>query len=192
MSARGALMGNRGILHDAERRVTKPWAHNHWVACVLSFQGRRQTLFAPGRYSQLFFLDEATSLAAGHRPCAHCQRDRHVAFRTAWQRANADRYTVRTIDDLDRALHAERAVRGGGKRTFEVRREELPDGAMFEQSGSAYLAWRGASLAWSFEGYSRTGSDATPRSVVTVLTPPSIVRVLREGFVPDVHRTAGR
>lgn len=190
VSARGTVMGNRGILHDADRRVTRPWAHRHWVACALSFQDRKQALFAPGRYSQLFFLDEATALAAGHRPCAHCQRDRYAAFRAAWQRANAGRYVLRTIDDLDRALHAERAVRGGGKRTFEARRDELPDGALFEQGDSAYFVWKGASLRWSFEGYSRTAPDTAAPSMVSVLTPPSIVRMFREGFVPLVHGTA--
>jgi hypothetical protein len=190
VSARGALMGNRGILHDADRKVTRPWAHRHWVTCALRFQGRRQELFAPGRYSQLFFLDEATAFAAGHRPCARCRPEAHARFKTAWQRANRDHHPFRTIDDLDKALHAERVI-GGSKRTFEASLGEIPDGTMFESGGSAYLVWKGAPLRWSFDGYSRTPTDLAVRSVVSILTPPSVVRTFREGFVPDAHCSAG-
>ncbi len=82
--ARGAWMGNRGVLHDASKHVVAAWRLRRWITCVLTFKERRREVFAPNRYSELFFLDEATSLAAGHRPCAECRRERYEEFRDAW------------------------------------------------------------------------------------------------------------
>lgn len=82
-------MGNRGILHDDGNRIVRPWAHKAWVTCLLEFNGvKRPKPFSPGNYSELFFMDEATAFAAGHRPCAHCQRARHREFKDSWVRAN--------------------------------------------------------------------------------------------------------
>ncbi len=80
-SARGSLMGNRGILHNQEKRIVRPWAHKAWIACLLSYGSVRRAVFAPGNYSELFFLDEATALSAGHRPCGQCQRERYRLFK---------------------------------------------------------------------------------------------------------------
>src|SRR4051794_26424644 len=81
---RGTLMGNRGVLHDADARIVRRWQGKRWIACVLEFKGRWRPVMAPGRYTELFFLDEATALAAGHRPCAECRRRRFDEFRDTW------------------------------------------------------------------------------------------------------------
>ena len=78
-------MGNRGVLHDDESRIRRKWHGKRWIVCVLEFRGRKRKVMTPGRYTELFFLDEATALAAGHRPCAECRRERFNAFRCAWQ-----------------------------------------------------------------------------------------------------------
>src|SRR5919204_6549006 len=85
---RGTLMGNRGVLHDGEGRIRRPWQLRRWLVCVLDLKGRKRRVMTPGRYTELFFLDEATALAAGHRPCAECRRARFLAFCSAWGTAN--------------------------------------------------------------------------------------------------------
>src|SRR2546423_14641693 len=107
---RGMFMGNRGVLHDAEGHIRRAWQLKRWIVCVLAFKGRKRQVTTPGRYTELFFLDEATALAAGHRPCAEGRRDRFNAFRMAWGSAHP-----RTVgsplppaDEVDRQLHAAR------------------------------------------------------------------------------------
>src|SRR5947199_10752430 len=115
-------MGNRGRLHDAERRIVRRVVPSYraWVTCVLAFRGRKRSVMTPGRYTELFFLDEATALAAGHRPCAECRHARFLSFCRAWGAANAgggvsSRPTATVIDDR---LHAERVGPGRSKRSF--------------------------------------------------------------------------
>lgn len=185
-------MGNRGILHDDGNRIVRPWAHKAWVTCLLEFNGiKRPKPFSPGNYSELFFIDEATAFAAGHRPCAQCQRARHREFKEAWVRANvaAEFRAATLMPDVDKVLHAERSVPGGRKVTFDATLVELPCGAMFEYEETAYLVGTRGYLPWSFEGYGAPkGINAA--SVVKVLTPRSVVRVFEEGFMPIVHSSA--
>ncbi|MGX4641588.1 hypothetical protein [Massilia sp. SYSU DXS3249] len=188
---RGTLMGNRGILHDELQAVRRPWAHKAWVACSLSYGDIKRPVFSQGNYSELFFLDEATAFAAGHRPCNTCRRARHVAFKSAWLQANRPDAgaTFTRMAEIDAALHAERAIPGGGKRSYEAPLAELPDGAMFEHAGKGYLVWQGKILEWSFGGYAPAA--ALPSSTtVRVLTPPSIVRMLAAGYALEVHPSA--
>lgn len=185
-------MGNRGILHDDGNRIVRPWAHRAWVTCLLEFNGvRRPKPFSPSNYSELFFIDEATAFSAGHRPCAHCQRARHREFKDAWVRANvAEEFRAATLmPDIDKVLHAERTVPGGGKGTFDAPLVELPCGAIFEHEEIAYLVSARGYLPWSFEGY------GAPKSInaaiaVRVLTPHSIVLAFAAGFTPNVHTSA--
>ena len=187
---RGSLMGNRGNLHDENQRIRRQSARKAWVTCVLSYEGIKRPVFAPGSYSELFFLDEATAFAAGHRPCKTCQRDRHIEFKSAWLRANkpaaGDIFTP--ITEIDAALHTER-IRGGAKRTFTSTLSELPDGTMFEHEGAAFLLWKGRFLKWGFGGYSHGKTIPAP-ALVQVLTPLSIVRMFAEGYQPTVHESA--
>ncbi len=185
--ARGAWMGNRGVLHDASKRVVAAWRLPRWISCVLAFKGRRREVFSPNRYSELFFLDEATSLSAGHRPCAECRRARYEEFRAAWASARGHDLARRFLgaDAIDRVLHAERLVHGGRKKTYCAVLSTLPDGAMVIHAGAPHLIWRRRLLPWSFDGYG-PGIDVAPETEVEVLTPPSIVGAIRAGFVPQV------
>jgi hypothetical protein len=192
VEARGALMGNRGILHNAAKQIIAAWRSPRWITCTLSFKGRRRDVFAPHRYSELFFLDEATSLAAGHRPCAECRRNRFEEFRTAWAAGNADHVASQplSVDKIDRVLHSERVQQGGGKKTYEAVLSTLPAGVLIEYERHVYLQWAGKLHPWSFAGYG-PAADVSAAAEVKVLTPKSIVRAIRAGFVPQVHESAG-
>ena len=191
VAARGAWMGNRGVLHDDGKRVVAAWRVRRWIACVLEFRGRRREVFAPRRYSELFFLDEATSLAAGHRPCAECRRERYLQFRAAWAAGRgAAPESKPGADEIDRVLHADRIGRGGGKKTYRAPISSLPSGTIVEYAGRPHLLWDRRLRPWTFSGYGPP--VAAPRAArVDVLTPRSIVRAIRAGFVPQVHGSAG-
>jgi hypothetical protein len=184
---RGAWMGNRGVLIDAGRRVVAEWRLKRWITCVLRFKDRHREVFTPGRYTELFFLDEATSLAAGHRPCAECRRTRYEEFRDAWTAARGGPRPA--AEEMDDVLHAERAE-AGGKRTWRAALRSLPDGVLVEHGGRAFVWRRGALRPWSFRGYGRPVRAAGEKRVA-VLTPESVVRAIRAGFVPQVHESAG-
>lgn len=191
---RGTMMGNRGILHDAEGRIRRPWQVKRWLICVLDFRGRHRTVMAPNRYTELFFLDEATALAAGHRPCFECRRIRFLAFRDAWaagHREIVDSEPIR-VDVMDNRLHAERVGPDRSKRTFTADIDDLPEGVLIrlgDEDDGAYLLWDGHILAWSPGGY--TERRPRPRGeAVSVLTPRSTVAAIRSGYVPGVHPSA--
>jgi len=192
VEARGAWMGNRGILHDAARRVVAAWRLRRWITCTLAFKNRRREVFAPHRYSELFFLDEATSLAAGHRPCAECRRSRYRQFCAAWAAGNAEPSMEQPLraDEIDRILHSERVEPGGGKKTYEAVLSSLPAGVIVEHEGRAYLLRAGNLRPWSFSGYG-PAAVVSPAVKVRVLTPQSIVETVRAGFEPQVHESAG-
>jgi hypothetical protein len=177
VEARGAWMGNRGVLHDASKRIVRPWRLKAWIVCRLEFKGRRRAVFSPGRYSELFFLDEATAFAAGHRPCAECNRARFNELRQAWAPGTR-------AGDIDRALHEERFVR-----TYEAALHDLPDAVMVERDGSAHLILGGALLPWSFAGYGAP-VDSRADTRVSVITPRSMVRAIAHGFKPQIHPSA--
>jgi hypothetical protein len=191
---RETFMGNRGVLHDAAGHIKRPWQVRRWIVCVLEFRGRKRAVMTPGRYTELFFLDEATALAAGHRPCAECRHARFLAFCHAWGTAlSVDGKSPRpSADEIDRRLHAERLARDGSKRSVLAALDDLPDGVFVTAAGSreqAYLVWGESLLAWSPGGY----RERRPRprgEEVQVLTPPSTVRTIRAGYVPEVHPSA--
>ncbi len=156
--ARGAWLGNRGVLHDASQRVVAQWRLRRWIICVLQFKDRRREVFSPNRYSELFFLDEATALSAGHRPCAECRRARYEEFREAWDLGrrgpDAAPRSVRA-DVIDAVLHAERLDGRGGKRTYRAALSSLPAGTMVFHGGRPHLIGPGKLRPWSFSGYGR-------------------------------------
>lgn len=192
---RGTMMGNRGILHDGHQRIRRRWASKLWICCLLEFQGRRDPVMAPGHYTRLFFLDEPTALAAGHRPCAYCRRGDYNAFRAAWaagNRALGLGEAPRAVE-IDAMLHAERLGPGGAKRLHRADLERLPDGVFFtpeaheqsEEPGTepeALLRWHRALWRWTPGGYQEAGTIRSG-SVLT-LTPPSVVAALASGYVP--------
>ena len=172
---RGAWMGNRGVLHDESKAIVAPWRVKRWITCALRFHGRHRQVFAPRRYSELFFLDEATAFAAGHRPCAECRRERYKEFRAAWGAAAG-------ADEIDAVLHAERVTPQGGKRTYQAELLELPVGTMVEVNGAPCLVRDGSLWPWSFSGYGKP--VRLKNQNVIVLTPRSIVRAFARGFQP--------
>src|SRR6266545_3937706 len=139
VEGRGLLMGNRGRLHDAERRIVRYAQGRRWIACLTSFQGRRRTVMSPGLYTELFFLDEAVALAAGHRPCAECRRDRFNAFRAAW--AANGHSQLPSATEIDNRLHTERVAPDRSKRLCTAALDELPDGVFVVVEGHAFLVW---------------------------------------------------
>lgn len=186
VAARGLFMGNRGILHDAAGRLGGArWRHPHWIICLTEFRGRRRPLMAPRHYTELFFLDEATALAAGHRPCAECRRLAWLAFRDAFAPA-----PMRAAE-LDRVLHTARLDRGRQRRcAFDI--NTLPDGVLvLDEAGRCpHLLHRGHLLPWSHQGYGapRPRPDG---GMVTVLTPAPTVAALARGYRPVLHPSAG-
>lgn len=187
--ARGTLMGNRGCIHRPDRTLdTSRWRSKMWIACRLEWKGVRRDPMPPGRWTALFFLDEATALAAGHRPCAYCRRDDFNAFAESWRRA-AGLVERPRAGAMDAQLHAERVLpRSRTKRTFTAAPGDLPDGAMVRLGDGFGLVTGGRVAPWSFEGY---GPARSVGGSVDVLTPPSAVAAIREGYRPVVHPSAG-
>ncbi len=185
--ARGGFMGNRGILHGDNRQLGRArWRHKNWVTCCLSFKGRRRTVMSPGHYTELFFLDEAVALAAGHRPCAECRRPDYIRFLDFWETAHGERPSAKL---LDRALHAARAKpRNWQQARFQAEATGLPDGAFILLGQSAHLVLRGNAVAFSPQGYGE--ATPLPSTEVTVLTPAPTVAVLRAGYWPALHESA--
>ncbi|PYO03810.1 MAG: hypothetical protein DMD91_00060 [Candidatus Rokuibacteriota bacterium] len=190
---RGTLMGNRGgCLHDATQRIVRPFVSRRWIACLLEFKGRRRIVMTPNRYTELFFLDEATALAAGHRPCAECQRIRYDVFREHWAAANPDLATAArpSADDMDRVLHAERLGPGGTKRSYRDRLSRIPAGAMVaDDEHRAFLVHERGLLRWTPSGYA--GRESLRESTeLSVLTPRSVVRAIARGLPVGLHQSA--
>jgi hypothetical protein len=188
--ARGTLFGNRGVLHADDGSIVRRHALRRWIHCRLEFKGRKRELLQPGRYTELFFLDEATALAAGHRPCAECQRERYLDFRGHWMAGPGRVGGALSVDELDAALHAERVDEGRGRRTYVEPWARLPDGVMVADSDDrAYLVHGGRLLAWTPGGYGapRPGS---PAAALRVLTPRSVVAAIRHGYPVQSHASA--
>ncbi|MEO0388699.1 MAG: hypothetical protein AAF281_14445 [Pseudomonadota bacterium] len=178
--ARGLVMGNRGgRLHTDDRRLGRArWRSKHWLICRLAFKNRHRVVMGPG-YTELFFLDEATALAAGHRPCFECRRDDAIRFATLFPGAGRTRAGV-----MDRRLHQERR-----RNRATAPLDSLPDGAMIHRAGDAYLVWQGQAHLWHITGYGpATALDDGP---VDVLTPAATLFVLAAGYSPLVHPSAG-
>jgi hypothetical protein len=190
---RGTLLGNRGCLHDEQQRVRRRYNGRRWIYCVLEFRGRRQIIMAPRHYTQLFFLDEATALAAGHRPCFECQRDRARQFQAAWAAANPEQAggPAPGADLMDAVLHKERVGPAGQKVTYPERLASLPPGTMVLPAGDdqPYLVEEGRLRAWHPGGYGPP-SVLPPETTVRVLTPRSVVRASAQGFRVATHPSA--
>jgi hypothetical protein len=188
--ARGTMMGNRGgPFHTPERQLgPRRWKTKAWICCVLEFKGRHRVVMSPNRYTELFFLDEATALAAGHRPCFECRRQDAIRFAEAWRTGHGlpKRPKAAEMDDV---LHPQRM-----SDEHQIMRLQsiagLPDGAFVRWRHAAHLVFRGDLLAWTLQGYAQ--SMTPPQLEVEIITPPAIVAALSAGYRPMLHPTADR
>ena len=188
---RGLVYGNRGCLHDDNGHIRRRYSGKRWIACRLEFRGwRRAPLLQPGRFTELFFLDEATAFAAGHRPCALCRREDYDRLVAIWRRLHPDQIGA---DAIDAQLHAERVDPGTrAQLRHEAPIDDLPDGAFVLHDDVPQLVLGGSLLRWTARGY----ADRKPRPAaqrVVVITPPSLIAVLQAGWsplVPFVHPSA--
>ncbi len=192
---RGLFTGNRGVLHNEQQEVIRPYKLKAWIICRLQFKGRRRAIMQPNHYTELFFLDEATALAAGHRPCFECQRERANAFRAAWQAGNHPSHTDTAVKvaDMDNVLHEERLtsarlLKDKKKRMFTAVLNQLPEGTLVEIAARPYLIWQEKLFLWTPGGYSPTILPVNAKPV-QVLTPASTVNALANGYVPIIHET---
>jgi hypothetical protein len=187
VAGRGTLMGNRGILHDPDKHIVRDSQVRRWIACLLEFHGRHRDVMQPNSYTELFFLDEATALAAGHRPCAECRHVDFQHFQACWKRVRPN--MLATADAIDATLHVERRSSPGVKRTHSAKLATLPDGTYIALDREAWLIKGNQLAAWSPTGYHRRRRRPTSGEVI-VLTPASIVAVVRGGYAVRVHPTA--
>ena len=190
-SARGLVYGNRGCLHNAHGRIRRRYNGKRWIACRLEFRGRhRAALQQPGRYTELFFLDEATAFAAGHRPCAECRREDYERLTAIWRELHPGQIGA---DAIDAQLHDERVdpeTRAQLRHRAAV--EDLPDGTFVVRDGEPCLVRGDELLRWTPAGYVAR-LERPARGEAVVVTPPSLVAVLRAGWqplVPLVHPSA--
>ncbi|MGI9425267.1 MAG: hypothetical protein ACR2PA_18885 [Hyphomicrobiaceae bacterium] len=189
-SARGTLIGNRGgMMHRIDKTLgPKRWVSKQWIACRVSYKGRWREVMGPDSYTELFFLDEATSFAAGHRPCYECRRREAVFFSELWAETFGSGLRAKA-GEIDSTLHAERLNAENRKATFKANVEDLPTGAMVQWRDGAYLVLAGRLLRWSSECYT-AAVDAETDTVVEVLTPRSTLEIFRAGYDADLHESA--
>ena len=189
---RGMFWGNRGPLLDREGRLARYSRGQAWAICVLSFKGRRRQQWTPGRLTELYFLDEATGLAAGHRPCGECRYRDYQAFKRAWGGGSSRGGGSLPgggspgAREIDAQLHADRLAGPGERRTYQAPLAGLPGGTMVDIGGEPWLVHDGRLLAWTPGGYRQRPVEA-PDGPVTVITPRATVAVLAAGYRPVLH-----
>jgi hypothetical protein len=185
---RGMFTGNRGIIHDPGTRtlLNRRWAGRAWLICTLQWRGVRRNVMGSRSWTELFFLDEATALAAGHRPCFLCRREAAGTFQASFP--GRDPEAIPKASEIDRILHGER-LEGHRKRVHDLKSSAaaLPDGAMIFQDGAPYLILSGLARRWSPRGYE---APTTPSDKARLITPPSTVATLRVGYRPQLHVSA--
>lgn len=183
---RGMFTGNRGIIHDPATRtlLRRRWTSKAWIVCSLEFKNVRRNVMGTRSWTELFFLDEATALAAGHRPCFACRREAAERFRDAWSSAAGD--DAASASSMDTVLHSERLLRDGSKRLHEIQGPpaSLPDGAMVNVGADAFLIAAGLAWRWTPSGYEQ---GARLERADGVLTPPSTLAAFAAGYRPTLH-----
>jgi len=185
--ARGAWLGNRGVIHNEQKEIIRPFKLKAWIICMLEFRGRHREVMQPDRWTELFFLDEANAFSAGHRPCFQCRYADHQRFKTAWLAGNPEygfneKTSIHQIDDI---IHRERIGKDRSKTTYIDDVTTLPDGAFVFIDGQPYLIAKGALHLWTPFGYQQQMPFPADR-MVKVLTPKSIVNTFKGGYQPQM------
>ena len=192
--SRGTLFGNRGgRIHESETKTlhpTKLWASRQWICCVLEFKDRQRELMGPGSYTELFFLDEVTALATGHRPCFECRRKAAVEFAEAW-RKGVGLEKRPSAPEMDRILHDQR-LENRKPKTHLLDWGTLPHGAMVSMDNDWITKFQNRCLLWSFDGYSKPNKEIVQalRGPVYCRTPPATLTALENGYQPLWHPSA--
>lgn len=200
---RGHWMGNRGVLHNERQQIGRTFRLKAWITCRLEFKGRWRKVMSPGKWTELFFFDEATAFAAGHRPCFECRREDAIRFKRAWVEGNREYgFDEKTpVGKIDEILHSQRIEKNGLKVRYDAGFAALPSGTFIEWKGDAWLVKDGFVYKWSPGGYAAgvPGPEAAvgdgpaavdgegPPALVTVLTPRSVVNAFRAGYVPEMR-----
>jgi hypothetical protein len=187
-TARGAWMGNRGLIHNEQQQIVRPFRLKAWITCRLEFKGRHRAVMTPNLYTELFFLDEATAFSAGHRPCAECRREDYNRFKTAWIEGNpSDGFNEKTlIVKIDEILHRERMDEKGVKVTYLEQIGKLPVGSFIQHMGKPFIISQPKRVtAWTAFGYEET-IDLPLNREVMVMTPKSIVNTFQAGYSPKM------
>jgi len=185
VNSRGLFMGNKGRLHNENKEIVKQSGWNGWVICTLNFKGIKRELMSPSSYTELFFLDEATAMSAGHRPCKSCQKDKFVEFKKRWLKVNINENTKSGLmSDIDKFNHKERYYRGT-KVTYIANMKTLPNGTFIEYEDQYFIIFNSNKYLWSFDGYKE--KSAVINIDVIVLTPKSFVQVFADGYEPELH-----
>jgi len=182
-AARGALTGNRGCLHNEQGEIRRRWTTRAWISCLLEFRGRHRSIMPPGRWTALFFLDEATAFAAGHRPCGECRNAEYRRFKKAWCEAN-DGDVAAPVRLIDGRLHAERVARP--RTTWRAGLDQLPDGTLWLDGNEVWIVAGARIGRWTASGY-RDVTARPPGRPVSVLTPFSLVSSFSAGYRPAIH-----
>ena len=190
VKSRGMFLGNRGVLHNENQQIVASHRIKGWVTCLLEFKDRKRKVMSPNRYTELFFLDEATAFSAGHRPCAECRRIRYNEFKEKWLEANGKLLQGKktTAPNMDSIIHQER-ISNKQKVTYPSTINSLPDGTMIGINSKAFLIWKSKLFEWSFSGYAISEMAYHINDQVIVLTPKSYVKTFSMGFVPEVHKS---
>ncbi|MEO8712901.1 MAG: hypothetical protein ABI405_12290 [Parafilimonas sp.] len=190
-TARGLWMGNRGHIHNLNCEIVRQYKLKAWIICKLEFKERKRRIMAPNLYTELFFMDEATAFAAGHRPCFECRREDYSKFKTAWLKGNpqykfTDKTSIRNIDEI---LHHERMNKDASKKTFQKNSKDLPNGTFISIDNNAYLVFNKHMYLWSAFGYKKYELFSVGKS--NVLTPESVVNTFSAGYIPqmNIHET---
>jgi hypothetical protein len=186
-TARGAWMGNRGVIHDEHQHIVRPFKLKAWLICLLEFKGRKRRVMTPDRYTELFFLDEATAFSAGHRPCAECRRAAFNRFKSFWLEGNPEYdFNERTpIWKIDEILHKERINRSGVKIVHQENWQGLPNGTFVLHEDKPFLYANGSLFGWTPFGYEE-GITPPDTKKPEVLTPKSVVNTFRAGYKPQM------
>jgi len=186
---RGLFIGNRGIIHDPATKtlLKKRWSTPAWLTCVLEFRGRRRRVMERRSWTELFFLDEATAFAAGHRPCFYCRRDDANRFRAAWEAGNGVKDVL--APEMDATLHRERFASSRKLHPLPMKIDKLPDGTMVRDGDDGFLIAQGRAFRWSPAGYTQA-ERALDHAML--LTPPSTLRAFAAGYRPLLHTSVGR
>ncbi len=188
---RGSFTGNRGVIHNEKKEIVRPHALKAWITCRLEYKNAHREVMTPNRWTELFFGDEATAFAAGHRPCAYCRNTDFKKFKSLWLKANKNIFKVEdeSMKFIDTLLHTERLTIQHDKIFQTAELNTLPDGIFIKRDvleNAAYLWWQNQLFLWKEKGYTRIENFLETENVF-VITPPSIVNTFKQNYLPQVN-----